>query len=197
MLPQPLERLIDELTKLPGIGPKTAQRLAFYLLESPEKDVKFLADTMVDAKRNLTHCGQCFTITDRNPCSFCRDSKRDQAMVCVVAEPKDLMALEKTHEFKGTFHVLGGLISPLDGIGPDDIRIRELLLRLEPGKIQEIIVATNPSATGEATALYLAKLIKPLGVKVTRLACGLPMGADLEYADEVTLSKALEGRREI
>lgn len=197
MLPEPLERLIDEFTKLPGVGPKTAQRLAFHLLESPKQEVEFLAKAMVDAKRNLTHCGQCFTITDQNPCGLCRDVKRDSSLVCVVAEPKDLMALERTHEFKGTFHVLGGLISPLDGIGPDELRIRELLLRLEPGKIREIIVATNPSATGEATALYLAKLIKPLGVKVTRLACGLPMGADLEYADEVTLSKALEGRREL
>ena len=195
MVPEPLSRLIDELTKLPGVGPKTAQRLAFHLLESPVAEVHFLANALVEAKQNLTHCSQCFTITDRNPCSLCQDGKRDGSMVCVVAEPKDLMALERTHEYKGTFHVLGGLISPLDGVGPDDLRIRELLLRLEKGNIKEIIVATSPSATGEATAFYLAKLIKPLEIKVTRLACGLPMGADLEYADEVTLSKALEGRR--
>lgn len=197
MLPEPLSRLIDELAKLPGVGPRTAQRLAFYLLDSPDSQVQFLANAMVEAKRSLTQCSQCFTITDRNPCGLCQDSRRDPSLVCVVAEPKDLMALERTREFKGIFHVLGGVISPLDGIGPDDLRIRQLLLRLQDGKIKEIVVATNPSVTGEATALYLAKLIKPLGVKVTRLACGLPMGADLEYADEVTLSKALEGRREI
>lgn len=197
MVPEPLSRLIDELTKLPGIGPKTAQRLAFHLLDSSDGEVQGLAKSLTEAKRQLKQCTRCFTVTDKDPCGLCMDVKRDSSMICVVAEPKDLMALEKTREFHGTFHVLGGLISPLDGIGPDDIRIRELLLRLGEGTIKEIVVATNPSATGEATALYLAKLIKPLGVKVTRLACGLPMGADLEYADEVTLSKALQGRREL
>jgi len=197
MVPEPLSKLIDELTKLPGVGPKTAQRLAFHLLESSEPEVETLAGAIVHAKKTLKHCSLCFNVTDKDPCGLCQDIKRDASLVCVVADPKDLMALERTREFKGTFHVLGGLISPLDGVGPDDLRIRELLLRLESGQIKEIVVATNPSATGEATALYLAKLIKPLGVKITRLACGLPMGADLEYADEVTLSKALEGRREL
>lgn len=197
MIPEPLSRLMDELSKLPGVGPKTAQRLAFYLLESPETDVKTLSTAMLEAKQRLKTCSRCFSLTDRDPCALCGDSKRDSSLLCVVSEPKDLMALERTREFKGMFHVLGGLISPLDGIGPDDLRIRELLLRLEKQEIQEIIIATNPSATGEATALYIAKLLKPLGVKVTRLACGLPMGADLDYADEVTLSKAIEGRREL
>lgn len=197
MLPEPLARLIDELTKLPGIGPKTAQRLAFYLLESPDSEVKILAEAMVEARRSLKHCSRCYALTDRDPCALCQDSRRDASLLCVVAEPKDMLALEKTREFKGIFHVLGGLISPLDGIGPDHLRIRELISRLQEGKVKEIVVATSPSATGEATALYLAKLIKPLGVKVTRLACGLPMGGDLEYADEVTLSRALEGRREL
>lgn len=197
MVPEPFSRLIDALTKLPGVGPKTAQRLAFYILESPDGEVQALAGALVEARKSLKHCSRCFTLTDSDPCKLCRDVKRDASLICVVAEPRDLMALERTREFNGMFHVLGGLISPLDGIGPDNLRIRELMLRLQEGKVKEIIVATNPSATGEATAMYLAKLIKPLDIKVTRLATGLPMGADLEYADEVTLTKALEGRREL
>lgn len=197
MIPEPLSQLIDELSKLPGIGPKTAQRLAFHILESSEPEIKALSQAMLEAKRRLKTCSQCFTLSDVDLCSVCRDPKRDSSQLCVVAEPRDLMALERTREYKGKFHVLGGLISPLDGIGPDNLRIRELLPRLQNNHVKEIIIATNPSATGEATALYLAKLIKPLEVKVTRLACGLPMGADLEYADEVTLSKALAGRTEL
>lgn len=197
MIPNSLSRLIEELSKLPGVGPKTAQRLAFYLLESPESDVKNLSNVMLEARQRLKTCSLCYTLTDQDPCALCGDPKREPSILCIVAEPKDLMALERTHEFRGMFHVLGGLISPLDGVGPDDLRIRELILRLEKQEIKEVILATNPSATGETTALYLAKLLKPLGIKVTRLACGLPMGADLDYADEVTLSKALEGRREL
>jgi recombination protein RecR len=188
---------MEALGKLPGVGPKTAQRLAFYLLDAPEAEVKALAEAILQAKQSLKHCSRCFTLTDVDPCRLCQDSRRDPSIICVVAEPRDLMALERTREYNGVFHVLGGLISPLDGIGPEDLRIRELLLRVQEGKTREIIIATNPSATGEATALYLAKLIKPLDIKVTRLATGLPIGSDLEYADELTLSKALEGRREI
>jgi recombination protein RecR len=197
MVPEPLSRLMEALGKLPGVGPKTAQRLAFYLLDAPEAEVKALAEAILQAKQSLKHCSRCFTLTDVDPCRLCQDSRRDPSIICVVAEPRDLMALERTREYNGVFHVLGGLISPLDGIGPEDLRIRELLLRVQEGKTREIIIATNPSATGEATALYLAKLIKPLDIKVTRLATGLPIGSDLEYADELTLSKALEGRREI
>jgi recombination protein RecR len=197
MVPEPLSRLMEALGKLPGVGPKTAQRLAFYLLDAQEAEVKALAEAILQAKQSLKHCSRCFTLTDVDPCRLCQDSRRDPSIICVVAEPRDLMALERTREYNGVFHVLGGLISPLDGIGPEDLRIRELLLRVQEGKTREIIIATNPSATGEATALYLAKLIKPLDIKVTRLATGLPIGSDLEYADELTLSKALEGRREI
>ncbi len=197
MVPEPLSQLIDELTKLPGIGPKTAQRLAFYTLQLPEQEVKSLSDALLRARQNLRQCSICYALTDCDPCEICQNEKRDSSMVCVVADPRDIMSFERTGEYRGLFHVLGGLISPLDGIGPDHLRIRELLLRLQNGKVKEIILATSPSATGEATALYLAKLIKPLEIKVTRLAMGLPMGADLEYADEITLIKALEGRREV
>jgi recombination protein RecR len=197
VVPEPLSQLIDELTKLPGIGPKTAQRLAFYTLQLPEQEVKSLSDALLRARQNLRQCSICYALTDCDPCEICQNEKRDSSMVCVVADPRDIMSFERTGEYRGLFHVLGGLISPLDGIGPDHLRIRELLLRLQNGKVKEIILATSPSATGEATALYLAKLIKPLEIKVTRLAMGLPMGADLEYADEITLIKALEGRREV
>ncbi|MCL5055829.1 MAG: recombination mediator RecR [Firmicutes bacterium] len=197
MVPEPLSELIDELTKLPGIGPKTAQRLAFYILQIPEQEVKSLADALLSARQSLRQCSICYALTDCNPCEICQNEKRDSSLVCIVADPKDMMAIERTGEYHGLFHVLGGLISPLDGIGPDQLKIRELLLRLQNGAVKEIILATNPSAVGEATALYLAKLIKPLEIKITRLAMGLPMGADLEYADDITLIKALEGRREV
>ncbi len=197
MVPEPLAELIDELTKLPGIGPKTAQRLAFYILQIPEQEVKSLADALLSARQSLRQCSICYALTDCNPCEICQNEKRDSSLVCIVADPKDMMAIERTGEYHGLFHVLGGLISPLDGIGPDQLKIRELLLRLQNGAVKEIILATNPSAVGEATALYLAKLIKPLEIKITRLAMGLPMGADLEYADDITLIKALEGRREV
>ena len=197
MVPEPLSELIDELTKLPGIGPKTAQRLAFYILQIPEQEVKSLADALLSARQSLRQCSICYALTDCNPCEICQNEKRDSSLVCIVADPKDMMAIERTGEYHGLFHVLGGLISPLDGIGPDQLKIRELLLRLQNGAVKEIILATNPSAVGEATALYLAKLIKPLEIKTTRLAMGLPMGADLEYADDITLIKALEGRREV
>jgi recombination protein RecR len=197
VVPEPLAELIDELTKLPGIGPKTAQRLAFYILQIPEQEVKSLADALLSARQSLRQCSICYALTDCNPCEICQNEKRDSSLVCIVADPKDMMAIERTGEYHGLFHVLGGLISPLDGIGPDQLKIRELLLRLQNGAVKEIILATNPSAVGEATALYLAKLIKPLEIKITRLAMGLPMGADLEYADDITLIKALEGRREV
>lgn len=193
----PLTRLIDELTKLPGIGPKTAQRLAFYLLNAPPDVAHSLARAMVEARNNIRYCSVCANFTDREVCPICADPGRDPSLLCVVQETKDVLAMEKTRGYKGLYHVLQGAISPLAGVGPEDLTIRQLLARLGEGTVKEVILATNPDIEGDATALYLAQLIKPLGLKVTRIAHGLPVGAHLEYADEMTLAKALEGRREI
>ncbi len=188
-----MEKAISELSKLPGIGRKSAQRLVFYLLKSPKYEVQQLADALHAIKDKVNFCTICFNITEADPCHICASDKRDQTTLCVVEEANDVLALEKTGEYKGLFHVLGGALSPLEGIGPNDLHIKEMMTRLN-GTIQEIIIATNPNTEGEATALYLEKLIKPLEIKVTRIARGLPVGGDLEYADEITLTKALEGR---
>lgn len=195
--PEPISKLIEGFMRLPGIGPKTASRLAFFVLDMKEEDVLDLAKALVNAKRNLLYCSVCHNITDVDPCRVCDDSKRDRSIICVVQEAKDVIAMEKMKEYHGLYHVLHGAISPMDGIGPEDIKIPELLKRLQDETVQEVIVATNPNIEGEATAMYLSRLIKPTGVKVTRIAHGLPVGGDIEYADEVTLSKAIEGRREI
>ncbi len=195
--PEPVARLIDALQRLPGIGPKTAQRLTFFLLKRPVEEVRELADALVAVKERIVYCRTCFNVTDEDPCRVCADPARDAALLCVVEEPNDLLAMERTGEFRGRYHVLLGALSPLDGVGPEDLKIRELLARLDAGGVTEVILATNPNVEGEATALYLAKLVRPLGLRVTRIARGLPVGGDLEYADQVTLSKALEGRREI
>lgn len=194
---EPIARLIEELTKLPGIGPKTAQRLAFHLLHMPKDVVRSIAAAITEARENITHCSVCCNLTDRDPCNVCGHPARDQSAICVVQEPRDVVALEKTREYKGLYHVLHGAINPMEGIGPNDIRIRELLSRLGDGKVNEVILCTNPNTEGEATAMLIARFIKPMGIKVTRIARGLPMGGDLEYADEVTLTKAFEGRQEI
>ncbi len=199
----PLQRLIDELGKLPTIGPKTAQRLAFYMLSMNPADAQALAEAILEAKRLIRYCSTCGNITDIDPCAICTSDRRNHAVICVVEDPRDIAAMERTREFSGVYHVLGGAISPLDGIGPDDLRIAELLRRVSPGPgetegpVKEVIIATNPRVEGEATALYLSRVLKPLGVRVTRIAHGLPVGGDLEYADEVTLARALEGRREL
>lgn len=193
---EPIARLIEELTKLPGIGPKTAQRLAFHLLHMPKDVVRSIAASITDAREKVRYCSACCNLTDRDPCNVCSHTGRDQSTICVVQEPRDVVAMEKTREFKGLYHVLHGAINPMEGIGVDDIRVRELLGRLGAG-IQEVILCTNPNTEGEATAMLIARYIKPMGIKVTRIARGLPMGGDLEYVDEVTLTKALEGRREI
>ena len=190
-------RLIDELTKLPGIGEKTAQRLAFFLLKAPEDDIKQLSKALLDVKANVRYCSVCGNLTERDPCVICTNVKRNRQIICVVEEPNDLLAIERTREYNGLYHVLMGTLSPLDGIGPEDIRIQELLTRLREESCEEIIIATNPNVEGEATAMYLAKLLKPLGIKVTRIAHGIPDGGDLEYADEITMTRALEGRREL
>ena len=195
--PEPVARLIDALQRLPGIGPKTAQRLAFFLLKRPPEEVRELADSLRAVKDKIVHCSSCFNVTDEEPCRICADPARDGKLVCVVEEPNDLLAMERTGEFRGRYHVLLGALSPLDGIGPEDLRVRELLARLEAQGVEELILATNPSVEGEATAIYLAKLLKPLAVRITRIARGLPVGGDLEYADQVTLTKALEGRRDM
>jgi len=195
--PEPVARLIEALQRLPGIGPKTAQRLTFFLLKRPLAEVRELSESLVAVKDRIVYCGTCFNVTDQDPCRICADPARDGRLLCVVEEPNDLMAMERTGEYRGRYHVLLGALSPLDGIGPDDLKVRELLARLEGSAIAEVILATNPNVEGEATALYLAKLLRPLGVRLTRIARGLPVGGDLEYADQVTLSKALEGRREI
>lgn len=195
--PAPVARLVDELSKLPGVGNKTAQRLAFFIINMSDAEVRNLSQAIVDAKSKTKYCSICGNLTDIDPCSICGNASRDQSLICVVEEPRDVIAMEKTREFKGVYHVLHGAISPLEGIGPGDIRIKELLKRVGEAEIKEIIMATNPNVEGEATAMYISKLIKPLGVKVTRIAHGIPVGGDLEYADEVTLAKALEGRREI
>jgi len=195
--PEPVARLIDALQRLPGIGPRTAQRLTFFLLKRPAGEVRELADSLVSVKANIVHCGRCFNVTDTDPCRICADPTRDARLLCIVEEPNDLLAMERTGEFRGRYHVLLGALSPLDGIGPEDLKMRELLQRLEAEPVDEIILATNPNVEGEATALYLAKLLKPFGARLTRIARGLPVGGDVEYADQVTLSKALEGRKEI
>jgi recombination protein RecR len=195
--PEPIAKLIDSFTRLPGIGPKTAARLAFHVLRMSEDDVVSFAKALVSVKRNLHYCSICCNITDVDPCRICQDKTRDPSVICVVQEPKDLVAMERTKEYDGQYHVLQGAISPMDGIGPDEIRIAELLKRLTDDRVKEMILATNPNIEGEATAMYLSRLVKPFGIKVTRIAHGLPVGGDLEYADEVTLSKALEGRREL
>lgn len=195
--PPPVARLIDELTRLPGIGPKTAQRLAFHVLGLPTENVASLAGALVEAKEKTVCCSVCQNISDRDPCPLCRNTDRDGSMICVVQEPRDVVAMERTREYHGLYHVLHGAISPLEGVGPEDIKVRELLLRVGNGVVKEVILATNPNIEGEATAMYIARLVKPIGVRVTRIARGLPVGGDLEYADEVTLTKALEGRREI
>jgi recombination protein RecR len=193
---EPVARLIEELAKLPGIGPKTAQRLTFHLLRLPAESARSLADAIVHMKEAVVFCSQCWNITDKDPCAICRSETRDRSTICVVEEPLDVLALERTREFKGLYHVLHGAINPIEGVGPDDLKIRELLTRLN-GDVKEVILATNPNVEGEATAMYLARFVQPLEVKVSRLARGLPMGGDLEYADEVTLARALEGRRPI
>ncbi len=195
--PEPIAKLIDAFSRLPGIGPKTAARLAFFVLRMKEEEVIDFAKALVSVKRNLTYCSVCCNITDTDPCRICSDKTRDVSVICAVQEPKDVVAMERTREFSGHYHVLHGAISPIEGIGPDDIRIAELVKRLGDDRVQELILATNPNIEGEATAMYLSRLVKPFGIKVTRIAHGLPVGGDLEYADEVTLSKALEGRREL
>ncbi|RUS44216.1 recombination mediator RecR [Cohnella sp. AR92] len=195
--PEPIAKLIDSFSRLPGIGPKTAARLAFHVLRMKEEDTIDFAKALVNVKRKLTYCSVCCNITDTDPCRICSDKTRDHSVICVVQEPKDLVAMERTREFTGQYHVLHGAISPMDGVGPEEIRIAELLQRLSDERVQELILATNPNIEGEATAMYLSRLVKPFGIKVTRIAHGLPVGGDLEYADEVTLSKALEGRREL
>jgi recombination protein RecR len=195
--PEPVARLIEALQRLPGIGPKTAQRLTFFLLKRPADEVRELSQSLVAVKDRIVYCQTCFNVTEQDPCRICADPARDARLLCVVEEPNDLLAMERTGEYRGRYHVLLGALSPLDGIGPDDLKVRELLGRIENGAVGEVILATNPNVEGEATALYLARLLRPLGVRVTRIARGLPVGGDLEYADQVTLAKALEGRREI
>jgi len=193
----PLAKLIESFERLPGIGHKTAQRLAFYLLGLPEEEALAMADAIANAKRSVRYCRYCQNLTDSEVCALCANDKRDRTVVCVMESPKDVVQMEKTHEFAGLYHVLHGAISPMENIGPEDIKIKELLARLADGTISEVIMATNPNLEGEATAMYISKLIKPLGVKVTRIAYGVPVGGDLEYADEVTLSKAMQLRIEI
>ena len=195
-LPDPLIRLIEQLQRLPGIGPKGAQRLAFHILKNTRDDAERLVEAVREVKERVTYCSICNNITDVDPCAFCSNSDRDRHVICVVEEPQNVGAIEKTREFKGLYHVLMGALSPLQGIGPDDLRIKGLLARVTNG-VREVILATNPNVEGEATAIYLARLLKQLGVKVTRIAMGVPVGSDIEYADEVTMHKAMEGRREV
>jgi recombination protein RecR len=192
-----VQDLIDELGRLPGIGPKSAQRIAFYLLKLPKDDAMRLARAIAEAKDRVTFCTRCFNISEGDECGICTDDRRDATILAVVEEPRDIVAIEKTQEFSGRYHVLQGAISPIEGIGPEQLRVKELLSRLEDEGVREIILATNPNIEGEATALYLGKLLKPLGLRVTRIASGLPVGGDLEYADELTLGRALEGRRDV
>ena len=192
-----MERLTEQFARLPGIGGKTAQRLSFYILSLPAEEAQAFADAIVDAKKTVRLCPVCQNLTDQDVCDICSDPERDQSKICVVAEPKDVLAMERAREYTGVYHVLHGVISPLNHVGPDDIRIRELLTRVGEGNVEEIIMATNPDTEGEATAMYISRLLRPMGVRVTRLAYGIPVGSQLEYADEVTLLRALEGRREI
>ncbi len=194
---EPIQRLIEALERLPGIGPKSASRLAFYILRMPEDQVQDLADAIATLKENIVYCSRCQNLSQTDPCAICSDPVRDQHLVCVVEDPLDVVAIERTGVYKGLYHVLHGAINPVEGVGPEDLRVDALLERLEREPIEEIVIATNPNMEGEATAMYLARLLHPKGVRVTRLARGLPVGGDLEYADEVTLSRALEGRRDI
>jgi recombination protein RecR len=196
MLPEPLTRLVEQLQRLPGIGAKGAQRLAFHVLKNPREDADRLCEAIRDVKERVTYCSVCNNITDSDPCVFCTGANRDARLICVVEEPQNVTVVEKTQGFKGLYHVLMGTLSPLHGVGPDDIKIKGLLSRVADGTVEEVILATNPTVEGEATALYLARLLKPLGVRVTRIAMGIPVGSDLEYADEVTMTRAMEGRRE-
>lgn len=194
---KPLRNLIGELSKLPGIGGKTAQRLAFHILSQEDRDAFSLAEAILEAKKNMKCCSVCGNLTDVDPCGICTDPSRDQCVICVVESPRDVSAMERIKEYQGLYHVLHGVISPMDGIGPEDINLKQLIIRLQQNEIREVILATNPNIEGEATAMYTARLIKPAGIKVTRIAHGVPVGGDLEYADEITLSKAMEGRREL
>ena len=195
--PEPISKLIDSFMKLPGIGPKTAARLAFFVLTMKEDDVLSFSKSLIDAKRNLSYCSVCGNITDVDPCHICTDKQRDHSIICVVQDTKDVIAMEKMRDFNGMYHVLQGAISPMDGVGPEDINVSSLLVRLHDETVQELILATNSTIEGEATAMYISRLVKPSGIRTTRIAHGLPVGGDLEYADEVTLSKAMEGRREL
>jgi recombination protein RecR len=195
--PDPLSKLVEQLQRLPGIGAKSAQRLAFHILKTPREEVDRLGDAMREVKDRVTYCSVCSNITDVDPCFFCTNPTRDHSVICVVEEPENVNGIEKTRDFKGVYHVLMGALSPLHGVGPDDLKIRDLLMRVGKGGVQEVILATNPNVEGEATAIYVAKLLTPLGVRVTRIAMGVPVGSDLEYADEVTMHKAMEGRREV
>ena len=192
-----IEKLIESFEKLPSIGHKTAIRLAFHMLDMTDEEITEFTTSITDAKKKLKYCSTCFNISDTDPCPICSNPKRDQSTICVVEDVRDIMAMERTHEYKGVYHVLHGTISPMNGIGPDEIKIKELLNRIRDNDIKEVIIATNPRVEGEATAMYLSKLIKPLGIKATRIAHGIPVGGDLEYTDEITLTKALEGRREL
>jgi len=193
----PLAKLIEHFRSLPGIGSKTAVRLAYHVLDMDADQAKALANAIIEAKAKIGYCNTCFNLSDQNPCQICASTERDHAIICVVEQPQDVAAMERMHDFHGVYHVLHGALSPLEGVGPDQLRIKELLARVYGGDVKEVIMATNPNVEGEATAMYIAKLLKPIGVKVTRIAHGLPVGGDLEYADEVTLSKAMENRREI
>lgn len=193
----PLDKLIEHFERLPGIGKKSAIRLAYYILNRPIEEVKSFSDAMINAKNKIKYCKVCCNLTDEDVCSLCKDETRDKSVICVVENPKDIIALEKTHEFNSSYHILHGVLSPLNGIGPDDIKIKELLSRIDKDEVKEVIMATNPTVEGEATSMYISKLLKPLGIKVTRLAYGIPVGGDLEYVDEITLLRALEGRLEI
>ena len=196
-LPTPLQHLVDQFKKLPGIGAKSAQRLAFHVLRTPREDAERLCDAIRDVKEHVTYCSICHNITDVDPCRFCEDTTRDRRLICVVEEPQNVHVIDKTGGFRGTYHVLMGTISPLQGVGPDDLKIKTLLARLDSQGVEEVILATSPTVEGEATAIYLARLLKPLGVRVTRIATGIPVGSDIEYADDLTMGKALEGRREV
>jgi len=195
--PRPLGKLIEELERMPGIGPKSAQRLAFHILERPEDEARELADAIIEVKQKIRYCSQCFNFTDVDPCAVCSDERRDRSIICVAAEPRDVLAMENTGEYNGLYHVLHGVISPLDNVGPEQLRVAELLERVRAGGVKEVIIATNPVVEGEATATYLAGILKPLGSKVTRIALGLPVGGDLDYADQLTITRALQGRTEM
>ncbi|HZU72969.1 MAG TPA: recombination mediator RecR [Acidimicrobiales bacterium] len=197
MYPGPVQDLIDELGRLPGIGPKSAQRIAFYLLKIPKDDALRLARAVTRVKETISFCRRCYNVSETELCEYCSDDRRDASVLCVVEEPRDIVAVEKTGEYRGRYHVLQGAISPIEGIGPEQLRVKELLGRLEAEEVKEIILCTNPNLEGEATAMYLARLLRPLGVRVTRIASGLPVGGDLEYADELTLGRAIEGRRDV